>query len=236
MIDVAHDGHAATPQPALAELERQVERGNLFTHTALSENAERIGEVEAFLYGLVDVLVGQGVATADEVGAAAARARHEIEVAGESAAPGVMLRLDAPEAAKRPAAKVNCAERLHICKAVCCKLTFALSPAEVEEGAVRWDLGQPYIIRQKKCGYCTHNDPEKHGCRLYENRPAVCRVYSCADDQRIWKDFERMVLNEEWLGANIGESVPRLVRASMQLRDQVASSACHTAPSAADPR
>ena len=33
------------------ELERQVERGGLFTHTALSECAERLTEVETMLYG-----------------------------------------------------------------------------------------------------------------------------------------------------------------------------------------
>jgi hypothetical protein len=33
----------------------------------------------------------------------------------------------------------------------------------------------------------------------------VCRGYSCANDPRIWKDFERMELNAEWITANLSE-------------------------------
>ncbi len=38
------------------ELERQVERGSLFTHTALTEYAVRANETEAIVNGLVDYL------------------------------------------------------------------------------------------------------------------------------------------------------------------------------------
>jgi hypothetical protein len=34
---------------------------------------------------------------------------------------------------------------------------------------------------------------------VYEDRPQVCRAYTCAGDERIWKDFDNMVLNEEFL-------------------------------------
>jgi hypothetical protein len=55
---------------------------------------------------------------------------------------------------------VNCEERLHICKAACCQLDFALSVEEVESGKVKWDLGRPYFIRQDatSCHY-SHLNP-----------------------------------------------------------------------------
>jgi hypothetical protein len=34
---------------------------------------------------------------------------------------------------------------------------------------------------------------------VYHKRPGVCRSYSCAHDERIWKDFDNMVLNHEYL-------------------------------------
>ena len=34
-----------------------------------------------------------------------------------------------------------------------------------------------------------------------ERRPYVCRSYSCAEDKRIWLDFEKMIPNEETLAA-----------------------------------
>lgn len=213
----ANEADAGARLVQLTRLERQVERGSLFTHTALSNNAERIHEVESFLYGVVDVLVAKGLLKGEEVFEAAGRVRREMDEQGETAGPGVALRLDAG----RPAGAgefvaVNCAERMHVCKAVCCKLTFALSADEVEAGRVKWDLGQPYHIRQEASGFCTHNDRARGGCAVYEDRPAVCRNYSCAGDTRIWKDFEKMELNEEWLAENFaGESRPRLARAVM---------------------
>jgi Fe-S-cluster containining protein len=198
---------------ALDRLERQVERGNLFAHTALSNNAERVNEAEAIVYGLTDLLIEKGAVTADEVFGAATRVRGEMEAKGETIGPGVALRVD--EEKGDSVVPVNCAERIHICKAVCCRLQFALSAEEVESGKVKWDLGRPYHIRQESTGYCTHNDPEKRACRIYHDRPTVCRRYSCAKDERIWKNFEEMELNEEWINENLGESRPHLARALM---------------------
>jgi Fe-S-cluster containining protein len=93
---------------------------------------------------------------------------------------------------------VDCDARMSVCHAVCCELKFALTPDEVEAGKVKWDIGHPYLIRGDRDGYCTHNAPNG-GCEVYEDRPGVCRRYSCVNDERIWKDFDGMVLNHEWI-------------------------------------
>jgi Fe-S-cluster containining protein len=97
----------------------------------------------------------------------------------------------------------NCEERLHICKAVCCRLQFALSVEEIESGQMKWELGKPYYNRHHEHGYCHQMNLEKKCCSIYENRPSVCRKYSCANDKRIWKDFENMELNQEWIDENL---------------------------------
>lgn len=127
--------------------------------------------------------------------------------------PGVVLRSDAPE--KKVAQEVDCAARMHICHAVCCSLQFPLSAEEVEAGRVKWDLGHPYMIRDNTDGYCCHNDPAGGGCTVYEDRPAVCRHYSCASDERIWTDFEGMVLNTEWLSEHLGSTGRRRMQVSL---------------------
>jgi hypothetical protein len=48
------------PDP-LRELERQVERGNVFAHAVLSEHASRAGENEAIIRGLVELLIEREV-------------------------------------------------------------------------------------------------------------------------------------------------------------------------------
>ncbi|HYH84991.1 MAG TPA: YkgJ family cysteine cluster protein [Pyrinomonadaceae bacterium] len=218
------NGGAGGAQTQFVQLERQIERGNLFTHTALSDNAERIHEAESFLYGLIDVLVEKGLATPEEVFEAASKVRGEMDAKGETLGPGVALRVDSKREARGDFVEVNCAERMHVCKAVCCKLNFALSAEEVESGKVKWDLGRPYFIRREASGHCTHYDAGNGCCSIYEDRPAVCRGYSCAGDKRIWKDFEKMQLNDEWLGEHLsGETVPRLASAMLMRPEKIES-------------
>jgi Fe-S-cluster containining protein len=185
----------------LTKLERQVERASLFAHTALSENADHIHEIESILYGLLDILVQKGAATSEEITAASANIRAQMDETGETTSPGIALRVDADQ--PDGPVTVNCAERMHICKAICCKLRFALTSDEVE-------------ARHNADGFCTHNDRETGACGVYENRPAICRTYSCANDTRIWSDFENMVLNEEWIEEHLGdEAPPQLLQISM---------------------
>jgi Fe-S-cluster containining protein len=87
-----------------------------------------------------------------------------------------------------------CEELMPICKARCCKLSFALSTADLDEGVIRWDYGQPYRIRQRASdGYCVHNDPGSGGCTVHTHRPAICRRYDCRNDTRIWADYDARI-------------------------------------------
>ncbi|HEX8691021.1 MAG TPA: YkgJ family cysteine cluster protein [Longimicrobium sp.] len=193
-------------------LESQVEAGGLFTHSALSLHAERINRVEAFLYGLADALLDGGQVTEEELRARAARAAEELKETGETLSGGVLLRVDPdPPAA---AATVDCAARMHVCRAVCCRLSFPLSAPEIEGGKIRWELGKPYFARKDATGRCVHLGADC-GCGVYHDRPQVCRGYSCEKDERIWKDFDGMVLNQEWIDQNLQPERPRLVAIRM---------------------
>src|SRR5690554_4681188 len=152
---------APTPKkghPALDELERQVERSGFFSHSSLSRQAERINEIESFLYGLVDTLILKGIVDKDAFEETVRKVREEVIEKQEYLHAGVAVGGNEPsESVFTP---VNCEERMHICQAVCCKLNFALSVEEIESGKIRWDLGQPYFIRHNKNGYCCHVDGE----------------------------------------------------------------------------
>jgi hypothetical protein len=93
-----------------------------------------------------------------------------------------------------PGVDIPCAELIHLCHARCCQFGFSLSTQDLDEGVIRWDYGQPYLIRQRASdGYCVHNDPTSHGCTVHPYRPRVCRVYDCREDLRIWIDFEKRI-------------------------------------------
>ena len=190
----------------------QLENAGLFTHSALSRHAERINRVEAFVYGLADALLDNGQITEETLRDRTAAVAGELAERGETLDGGVRLRVD-PEPPP-PTAAVDCAARLPICQAVCCRLSFPLSAPEVESGRVKWDLGMPYFARKDDTGTCVHLGEDKH-CGVYENRPGVCHSYSCAHDERIWTDFDGMVLNQEWIDQNLRPVRPHLVATRM---------------------
>jgi len=110
-----------------------------------------------------------------------------------------------------PSPDIPCAELIPICKARCCALSFALSTEDLDEGVIRWDYGQPYLIRQRASdGYCVHNAPDSHACTVHHHRPRVCRAYDCRKDTRVWTDYEqripapevRMVYDDRGKGAS----------------------------------
>ena len=198
--------HESDGQAELKSLEQQIEYGNLYTHSVLSTYADRINENESFILGLIDFLVDkQGLDTKD-LKPYIDRVKREVGEQKRNVHPGIALRRD-PEKEEALPPPVNCAERLHLCKAACCKLGFALSPAEVESGKIKWELGRPYHIRQEPSGYCSHIDTGACQCTIYQDRPKVCRAYSCQNDSRIWKDFDKMELNQEWIDANIKQKM-----------------------------
>lgn len=183
----------------LNELERQIERGNLFAHSSLTEHATRINEGADVLNGLVGLLVQRGLIEGQELLDIVESVRERTERAGQHASVGIAVRVDQP-VEQEP--NVDCGARIHICKAACCRLHFALSAEEVERGGpLKWELGHPYFNRHNSDGYCHQWDD---GCGMYDDRPSVCRLYTCEEDDRIWTDFEAMELNHEWIDRHLG--------------------------------
>jgi Fe-S-cluster containining protein len=194
------------PDP-LGELERQLERGSLFAHTELTQQVRRTNRTEALLYGLADLLVRRDVISADDLTAAVDKTGRELVEAGRRASVDVAIRVDG-DAPTVPADAIDCDARIPYCKAVCCRLRWALTAEEIENGPVKWDLGRPYFNRHNADGYCHRIDPDTYGCTVYEQRPAPCRQFSCKGDGRIWKDFDAMVINQEWIDSHLTERTP----------------------------
>ncbi len=214
---------AAPGDDRLGDLERQVERGSQFAQAALEQMGGRLAGAVGCLHELVDLLKARGVLAETDL---AAEERDDddpeepVEAADAPARmswPGIALRVEPEEPA--PPVRVNCAERMHICHAVCCKLNFALTPEEVDAGKARWDLGFPYMIRHGSNGYCIHNDTATGRCSVYADRPGVCHRYDCTNDPRIWKDFDNMVLNEEWIRTNLADQSRITIRAPLPLME-----------------
>jgi Fe-S-cluster containining protein len=195
----------------IAELDRQVQRGSMFTQAVLQRTSVRISETEAILAGVIDQLAERGLLDPGAIGLCAEEeppgsdGQELTELASPTITwPAVAIREDPPEDERLAPATVDCDARMHVCHAVCCRLKFPLSAPEIGEATVKWDIGHPYLIRHESDGYCTHNDRSTHGCTVYDCRPTVCRTYSCVGDKRIWVDFDAMELNQAWIEEHLG--------------------------------
>lgn len=199
-------GADKNPKP-LEDLDRQLRRNSFFTQASFERHGRETRKVEAYVAGLLDVLFEKGLVDPAELGekVKAKQAEEAEKASGDKTEapekmrdwPSIIIREDKSDLP--PVEPVNCAERMHVCHAVCCQLRFPLSSDEIEAGKVKWDLGHPYVIRHSEEGFCVHNDRGTGHCNVYEDRPQVCQRYSCRNDDRIWKDFDNMVLNEEFL-------------------------------------
>ncbi len=143
---------------------------------------------QAALEQVIEILVGKGV-----LGEGHRRLIEKVaDKAGEAVRPRVRLRQYVDKYALE-GADIDCASLVHLCHARCCSFSFELTTQDLDEGAVRWEIDQPYVIRHEADGQCTHLDRAGAGCTIHAKRPAVCRTYDCRQDRRVWIDFDQRI-------------------------------------------
>lgn len=170
--------------------------GLIYTHNRANKNTSELHHANATLQTVVELLVEQGVLDLKEL---ASRNREKSEKLQKAYIKrGMAVAMQEFKESKydfKGSAELDCENRIHLCKAACCRLPLALSKEDVQEGIVRWDLGQPYMIAHSADGYCVHLDQGSCHCRVYEHRPIPCRGYDCCQDKRIWLDFDKKIIN-----------------------------------------
>ena len=170
----------------------ELEAGLRFDHLIGMQNKLDVQEASATVYALMEELVARGLVDLRALEERRQRLRErEAERARQQAFVEVAPAVDKYAMADLPV--IDCAARLSLCQGRCCRLAFPLSFQDLDEGIVRWNYSRPYQIRRREDGYCTHSDEETRGCRVYENRPAICRSYDCRNDKRIWIDFDKRI-------------------------------------------
>jgi Fe-S-cluster containining protein len=167
---------------------RDVMRALRRANEARAATEREVAELRARLEHLVEVLVGKSILAEghkrhlDRVGQAA---RQDLRST-------VRLRVFVDKY-RVSGGDIDCEARLHLCHARCCALSFELSTQDLDEGVVRWEVDEPYLIRHERDGYCTHIDRTRLGCTIYAQRPAACRGFDCRHDPRVWIDFDQRI-------------------------------------------
>lgn len=172
------------------ELRDDMERGLRFAHIALTVYQEQGSEAVAYFQALIDLLVEKNVIREEELEAPLERARKALD---ELVIPRVRLADIGDKYSEDQSVVVDCVSRISLCHGRCCTLKFYLTKQDLDEGAAKWDYGNPYWIRQGEDGFCVHSDSCTRLCTIHDKRPHICRKYSCRDDKRIWEDFEKRI-------------------------------------------
>jgi hypothetical protein len=202
------------PSAGAAVLEQNLLRGLVYAHNRANANTAEVHEANATLHALVELLIERGLVDRDAFMARRARAAEQLRREYVERRMAVaMQEFGVSKYEFSGGAEIDCESRLHLCKAACCRLPFALSKQDVQEGVVKWDLGQPYMNARDAEGYCTHVDKCSGRCTIYAQRPIPCRGYDCRKDERIWLDFENRVINpcgasSDWPGCLRAETSP----------------------------
>ena len=182
----------------LERLRKEVVGGLMYTHSRANANTNRALETATFLFALVEVLAEKGVLTIEELDARKDQIADRVQRRFLEKGMGVVLQ--DPEQDKYAfagEAHVDCENRVHLCKAACCRMLFPLSRQDIAERIVMWDLEAPYMIAQTEDRYCRHLDRTTCKCTVRAHRPIPCRAYDCRNDPRIWSDFANYVINPD---------------------------------------
>ncbi len=189
---------ASEPSNLLEDLRNDVAEGLMFSHSRENANTSKVLEVASFSYALIELLMERGLISVEELDERKKQVGARLVEKFAEKGMGVALTDDENDKyAYEGAVQIDCDQRIPLCRGACCRLSFALTVQDLEEGAVKWALGRPYMIRHDADGYCHHLERETKHCGVYEKRPIVCRSYDCRKDKRIWADFENRVISPD---------------------------------------
>lgn len=79
---------------------------------------------------------------------------------------------------------VDCdAGRRRGCSTFCCRLLVRLTSEELEKRSIPGVEPGMSSVPKNPDGLCIHLDETTHRCRIWSDRPRVCRGYDCAKDE-----------------------------------------------------
>lgn len=178
-------------------LRQEVAHGLLDSHDRSNKNATKALEIASFCYALIELLKEKGILSFEELNDRQKVVSQRLMTKFADQGIGIMALQDYKEDkyTYNEEVTIDCASRLHLCQAACCRLDLALSRQDIEEDILKWNFGKPYMIAKDADGYCRHLNRDTHRCTVWQHRPIPCRGYDCRQDDRIWLDFAQGTIN-----------------------------------------
>jgi Fe-S-cluster containining protein len=175
---------------------RQLDLGGLYNHGMHTFTLDQLHQLATFVFAGLELMIAKGVITRDEMRVTREAVAEKLDATHWTRTHGLQMTYLEPGKSKyeMKGSLVDCDARMHLCKGVCCYMDHPLQLEDIVEGVVKWDHEKPYWIRHHADGRCVHVDGGGR-CDVFEQRPKVCRTYTCEDDARVWIDFAGRVPN-----------------------------------------
>lgn len=185
-------GGAHSPHQASA-LDHQLRSALTHTHAQNAHRTQETFKNEVDTQTILELLVGKGIVGLNEVQQRRELITRRIEAERSAAYDGPTLYARSAEPEPEPTI-IDCETRHEVCGSACCGLyNVFLTAEDVGNRHLLWDLMLPYRLMRAEDGYCTYLDRTTHKCTNWEQRPYVCRHYSCRSDTNIWQDFDARI-------------------------------------------
>lgn len=176
---------------------KEIIKGFESTYFILDDNINRIFQASVDLYTLLDILADKKIIKKNEFEKRRKRFEQQQLEDYEKTGIGTLIHEQAlADKYKLPdMPEIDCASRIHLCKAACCSFAYCLTLQDIYEG-VRWDLSKPFKSVKGEDGYCIYfNRQNGMKCSIYDKRALSCRQFDCRNDRRIWVDFDKSIIN-----------------------------------------
>jgi Fe-S-cluster containining protein len=180
---------------AMEGVRGEVVEGLRYVHYQLGANTGKVLEVSSFLYALTELLIEKGIITEEELNERKIAVAERLVKKFRELGMGAVFQEKEQDKYGFDEVQIDCESRRQLCKAACCKMSFALARQDIEERTVKWDLGHPYMIAKEEDGYCVHIDKTGYRCKIWKNRPVPCRGFDCRNDKRLCLDCDKMIVN-----------------------------------------
>jgi Fe-S-cluster containining protein len=176
----------------------EIIKGFVNTYFTLNDNMARVFQSSVDLYTLIDLLIDKKIIQKKEFDKRKKIVEKQLIDSYKKTSIGIKLHDQAwlDKYALTNDAEIDCANRIHLCKGACCGFIYCLSLQDISEG-IRWDLSKPFKSCIGDNGYCLYLREDDMRCSMYEKRPLGCRLYDCRNDQRVWLNFDKKIINPD---------------------------------------
>ena len=121
------------------DFRQEIADGLLCAHSRLNSNTSKTLEAASFLYALVELLYEKDIISVEELGARKISVGRRLAAEFQAKAMGALLQEPAYDKYTfKNSISVDCRERINLCRGACCRIPFALSGQDIQEGIVRW--------------------------------------------------------------------------------------------------